>query len=282
MSFVLPSHGFPESRWHSRGCSCSSSASCKAAWGPVHRGKWAGSAGSRSNAGGCKRGASAGVQSRRSHDGGKSGSCFASGQTAGEQDARLPTEHLTLLGMAHAVTYVELYFRRLEVLRRLYKQHSEAGSSRDVGIPGDRRVTPKARSEVAPSANHGSETGGRVQLSGHAESTEAVSTLENSGLISAHVPERVTITVGDRCGPFCLVQRPQANSAIPPSPSAVKRYQKREQLDHSLPLRSKIPRHPMPYDAWAIRSHPLAFGVIKLCQIEEGAVLNRKRKAGEN
>lgn len=184
--------------------------------------------------------------------------------------------------MAHAVTYLELYFRRLEVLRRLYNQQSEPGSSRDVGVPGERRATPKARSEVASSTHHVSETVSAVELSGHVQSPEAVSTLMNSGLISAHVPERVTTTADDGCGPFRCGQQPQAYSAIPQSPSAVKRLQKRQQPDHFSDVRSKIPRHPMPYDAWAIRSHPLALGVIKLCQAEEGDARNRKSTAGEN
>lgn len=187
-----------------------------------------------------------------------------------------------LTGMALPVTYVELYFRRLEVFRRLHNQESDPWGTHDAGISSDRHAPPKARSEVTSRGNHRSETSSIPHLTAHVEASENVVALDHSGLISAHVPERGVTRNDNECGPFHVGERRFLDSAIPPSPTAIKRHNKRQQAEQVSILRSKIPRRPVPHDAWVVRSHPLAYGVIKLCQFEESTLRNRKRRSGES
>lgn len=164
--------------------------------------------------------------------------------------------------MVHVVTYLELYLRRLDVLKRMYSPRSDHGSGHDAGLSG---AAPRAPVSPGIAASETNTTHNSV----HAQLTGKTTDLDNSGLISAHVPDRGGNAFED--APYLVGCHKHEDSAIPLSPTAFVRCQTHWQVVFSPPPKTKIPRRPLPYGAMAIRSHPLALGVIQFCQNEASA-----------
>lgn len=181
--------------------------------------------------------------------------------------------------MVQPVTYLELYLRRLEVLRKLYNQQHGDVADHGIGEPG---VTSKDCSAAAgrrSSACYSDSTSRRRDSTSPQEpQSPCEQGLNSSGLISAHVPERIDTRNQD--GPFLVTAVNYSGSSIPASPSAVKRRRKHSVMDHLTARRSKIPARPVPYGIAMVRSHPLPFGVIKQFAADENSLQGRSQSPG--